>query len=90
MTCHADDLDFLGFVIQMHWRDHPPPHIHVRYRGFQATVVIETGELLAGRLPPGALPILRLWIAEHRSELLDNWKRAELRRPLQYVPGIDE
>lgn len=81
---------FFGFVIQMHWRDHPPPHIHVLYRGFKAIVAIETGDLIAGSLPAGALRRLRPWVQGHRAELLGNWARAERKVPLEYVPGADE
>jgi hypothetical protein len=35
---------FFGIVVQMYWRDHPPPHIHVFYQGFEALVAIDTGE----------------------------------------------
>jgi hypothetical protein len=24
--------EFLGIIILMHWRDHPPPHFHARYQ----------------------------------------------------------
>jgi hypothetical protein len=45
---------FFGFTVQMYWRDHPPPHIHVFYGGAQALIAIETGEVIAGALPRGA------------------------------------
>jgi uncharacterized protein DUF4160 len=62
---------FFGFVVQMYWRDHPPPHVHV-YQGFEALVEIETGEIIAGELPRGALPVIRAWIERRRPELLAN------------------
>jgi hypothetical protein len=33
-----------GLTIQMYWRDHPPPHIHVFYGGSEALIAIETGD----------------------------------------------
>jgi hypothetical protein len=42
---------FHGIIIQMHWRDHAPPHIHVLYQGFEAIVAIDTGAVVGGRLP---------------------------------------
>jgi hypothetical protein len=42
---------FFGIVVQMYWRDHPPPHVHVFYQGFEALVAIEDGETIGGRLP---------------------------------------
>jgi Domain of unknown function (DUF4160) len=81
---------FFGFVVQMYWRDHPPPHVHVLYQGFKAAIAIETGELIAGNLPPGALRTIRVWIRLRSSELLVNWERARQKRPLVYVPGMDD
>jgi hypothetical protein len=40
---------FYGIVIEMYFGDHPPPHFHARYYGDEALIVIETGEVYAGR-----------------------------------------
>lgn len=80
---------FLGFVVQMYWRDHPPPHVHVFYQGFEALIVIETGDVLAGGLPPGALRLIRAWVGRRRVELLANWERGNLRQPFERIPGAD-
>jgi hypothetical protein len=29
---------FLEFVVQMYWRDHPPPHVRVLYQGVEALI----------------------------------------------------
>ena len=42
---------FFGIIVRMWHDDHPPPHIHVEYQGFEALVVIRTGEVSEGRLP---------------------------------------
>jgi len=42
---------FFGIIVRMCHDDHPPPHIHVEYQGFEALVVIRTGEVSEGRLP---------------------------------------
>jgi hypothetical protein len=80
---------FFGFVVQMYWRDHPPPHVHVHYQGFEALIEIGTGEVIGGSLPAPALRILRPWIARRREELLANWERSRRREPLERVPGAD-
>jgi hypothetical protein len=80
---------FFGFVVQMYWRDHPPAHIHVFYQGFEALVTIETGEVIAGHLPPGAVRLIRDWITSRRQELLANWERGRLKQPFELVPGAD-
>jgi hypothetical protein len=43
--------EFYGIVIEMYFVDHPPPHIHARYSGDEALIVVESGEVFAGSLP---------------------------------------
>ena len=81
---------FYGILIEMFWNDHPPPHFHVRYEGYRAVVLIETGEIDHGRLPTGVRRDIRAWTARHRAELLANWERARLLQPLWPVKGADE
>jgi hypothetical protein len=80
---------FFGFVVQMYWRDHPPPHIHVYYQGFEALIAIESAEIIGGSLPPAAMRIIRGWVAHRRAELLANWERGRQREPFERVPGAD-
>ncbi len=80
---------FFGFVVQMYWREHPPPHLHVLYQGYEALIAIESGEVIAGDLPPGALRIIQPWIERRRLELMANWERGKLRQPFERVPGAD-
>jgi hypothetical protein len=45
-------------VIEMFFSDHPPPRFHARYAGDEALIVIATGDVFAGSLPPRALRLL--------------------------------
>ena len=81
---------FYGMIVQMYWRDHPPPHIHVLYQGFEAVVDIATGEIFGGRLPPNAARIVREWVLRRRVELMDNWQRGRRRQAFLRVAGPDE
>jgi hypothetical protein len=36
---------FFGIIVQMHWRDHNPPHIHAWYHGQEALIAIENGKI---------------------------------------------
>jgi hypothetical protein len=49
---HAPDVPvvslFLGIVIRMYHHEHPPPHFHAAYQGFEAFVRIEDGEIVHG------------------------------------------
>jgi hypothetical protein len=60
---------FYGIVIQMYWRDHGPPHLHAFYQGYEALIAIETGEVIGGKLPPGALRLLRVGLSDAGSRL---------------------
>jgi hypothetical protein len=79
---------FFGMVVMMH--EHAPPHFHVVYQGFEASIAIETGELMKGKLPPSARRLLREWTQRHRNELLENWQRGRLYLPFLAVQGADE
>jgi len=49
----------------------------VEYQGHEALIVIETGEVLAGKIPGRALRLVREWCDEHQAELRANWQRAQ-------------
>ena len=38
---------FFGIIVRMWHDDHPPPHIHVEYQGFEALVDVRTSGALA-------------------------------------------
>ena len=60
---------FYGILIRMYFNDHAPPHFHARYGEFEATVAIETLEIVEGELPSRALILVREWAMMHREEL---------------------
>ena len=60
---------FLGIVIVMYYRDHPPPHFHAIYGEFDITVEIESGKV-NGPFPKRALAHVLEWSTLHRQELL--------------------
>ena len=70
---------FYGIIIRMYFQqaEHNPPHIHALYGDDMAEVVIRTGEVLEGYLPPKALSMVREWIGLHRDELLQMWETQE-------------
>jgi hypothetical protein len=79
---------FFGIVVYMNWRDHNPPHIHALYGEHEALVSLD-GAVLAGKLPRRALSMVLEWLAMHRTELVDNWTRAQQRKPLQPIEPLD-
>ncbi len=78
---------FLGIAIRMFFKEHPPPHFHAIYQGKKARILIETGELLDGELPPAQRRILKAWTFERQVELMDNWQRARDGDALERIPG---
>jgi len=65
---------FFGIVIQMFWREHAPPHFHAMYAEYEALIDIRTLEIIKGSLPRRALALVLEWAAQHRIELMEDWK----------------
>lgn len=80
---------FFGIIVRMWHDDHPPPHIHVEYQGFEALVNIATGEVSTGELPRKVASIVKDWCLVHQAELQDNWARAQRFEPLERIQGAD-
>jgi hypothetical protein len=80
---------FFGIIIRMYHDDHPPPHFHAAYQGFEAFVGIHDGEVLHGSLPRKAARIVKQWALDHQEELLANWARGEALQPMEMIQGAD-
>jgi len=65
---------FYGILIRMYFNDDAPPHFHARYGEFEATVAIETLEIIEGELPSRALILVREGAMMHREELREDWR----------------
>ena len=52
---------FYGLVIRMYFNDHAPPHFHVQYAEFKATVSIQTLTIATGKLPRRAQMLVLDW-----------------------------
>ncbi len=80
---------FLGLIISMYYSDHRPPHFHVRYGEHEAMIEVDSGRLLGGALPPRARGLVEEWRCLHESELAEDWRLAESRRPLNKIPPLE-
>jgi hypothetical protein len=80
---------FFGIVIRMYHDEHPPPHFHAAYQGFEAFVRIADGEILHGELPRKAARLVRQWALDHREALMANWVRGEMLQSMEMIPGAD-
>lgn len=65
---------FYGLIIQMFFKDHVPPHFHVRYAEHKAIIDIRNLSMIEGWLPRRALGLVLDWALLHQVELLDNWQ----------------
>ena len=72
--------------------DHPPPHFHAYYESGVAVVVIETGEITVGRLPPRIARLVEEWRVKYNAELMAVWAIAERGETtaLGRIPGLGE
>lgn len=76
---------FYGITIWMYYDEAHHvgrPHFHARYGNEEASVDIETLELIAGQLPVRARRLVVEWAKASRSQLRQNWERARLKQPL--------
>lgn len=78
---------FYGIVIYMFFQDHDPPHFHVKYQDFEATVNIEDG-IIRGEIPRRALRLIYEWLDLHKDELIENWRISEQRKPLKKIEPL--
>jgi hypothetical protein len=65
---------FYGILIRMFFNDHAPPHFHVQYAEFKATVEIKTLTIASGELPRRAQELVLDWAELHQQELLEDWR----------------
>ena len=79
---------FLGIVIGMFYNEHGIPHFHAVYGDAEATIEIET-ERIHGYLPRRALALVLEWNRVHRTDLLENWRRARAGEPLVKIPPLE-
>jgi len=66
---------------------HRRPHVDVRGPDVNASVDVETGEVLAGQLSPRVLRAVRALLEAHRSEALDAFQAAFEGRPFDRLEG---
>lgn len=80
---------FYGIAIYMYYRDHAPPHFHSIYGEHEATVAIETAEILDGKLPRRARTLVSEWAVARHDELARSWELARTGQPLPTIEGLE-
>jgi hypothetical protein len=82
---------FYGIVIRMYYDEVPHqgrPHCHATYGEHEASIGIETLDVLAGGLPKRALRLVIEWAELHREELRHNWGLARAAQALEPVDPL--
>ena len=80
---------FLGMIIAMYHNEHNPPHFHVRYNEYQASISIKDLAVQEGKLPPKVLGLVMEWAVIHQDELLKNWELARNFDSLQPIAPLE-
>lgn len=66
--------NFFGIIIRMFFNEHAPPHFHVEYAEYKASVNIQTLEVIEGKLSRRAQELVLDWAQLHQKELLEDWE----------------
>ncbi len=77
---------FLGIIITMNYSDHNPPHFHVRYNEFEASIRINDYGILAGNLPAKIFGLVAEWAVLHQKELLECWELSKKGKIIKIEP----
>lgn len=90
-TCTIRAGPYTEFIppCTLYYNDHPPPHFHAKYGDDEATILIDTGQVLDGRLSNRTLRLVEEWRALHASDLVQNWELARARYPLNRIAPLE-
>jgi len=80
---------FYGIAIRIYYDEHVPPHFHAIYGDEAGQIEIETGKLIAGKLPRRVLALVRQWRRLHLDELMDDWNLALAHEPLNPIEPLE-
>jgi hypothetical protein len=58
----------------MYFDEHNPPHFHVRYNEYRASIEIQTLNVIAGTIPAKVRGLIEEWAELHQQELLQMWE----------------
>lgn len=78
-----------ALVILMNYRDHAPPHVHVKYqndvRSYRIEIISQKWMKSKRNLPRKLMNMVESWVAAHEQELLEQWENAKNNRPVSIV-----
>jgi len=67
---------FYGIAIRMYLidREHPPPHIHIKYGEHEAVIELINLNLIEGGIPKRCRQLVREWAEIYQDELIALWE----------------
>jgi hypothetical protein len=72
----------------MYYKEHQPPHFHVKYGNQTGVFSIMDLRLIEGALPNRVISLVLEWAFEHRDELMENWELAAAKKPLRKIDPL--
>lgn len=79
---------FYGIRITMNWNEHNPPHFHVQYGEYKASIRIMDGVVDRGYLPNKQLRLVLAWCVIHEDELMQNWELSKDGKPMNEIAPL--
>lgn len=76
---------FYGIRVTMNWDEHSPPHFHVEYAEYNASIDIQKSQVIRGALPSKQLKLVLAWSEIHKDELMQNWELARDMKPINRI-----
>jgi Domain of unknown function (DUF4160) len=64
----------------MYFDEHNPPHFHIQYNEYRASMDISSLNMTAGILPARVRGLVVEWAELHREELFKMWETADFHR----------
>lgn len=66
---------FYGIIIRMYFApgEHNPPHFHIYYNEFKASLDLRTNEFIDCDLPSKQMRLVLAWVELHHDELMADW-----------------
>jgi hypothetical protein len=72
----------------MYFNDHNPPHFHVEYGEYEASITIVELGVLEGDLPSRILGYVVEWASMHKQELMNNWNMIQAAGKYYKIPPL--
>lgn len=79
---------FYGIRVTMNWNEHNPPHFHVQYGEYNASIRIMDGVVDRGYLPNKQLRLVLAWCVIHEDELMQNWELSRDGKPMNEIAPL--